>query len=54
MPELSVPDGRIPTTFSRFLSDSDTLLTFPPFTSLDHVPRRGDDRTGMQSTFQGM
>lgn len=28
MTELSAPDGRIPTTFSRFSLDSDTLLTF--------------------------
>lgn len=37
--KLSGPDGRIPTTFSHFPSDSDTLLTFstlsqlPPFLS---------------------
>lgn len=34
MPELSAPDGRIPTTFSRFSSDSDTLLTFSTYTPL--------------------
>lgn len=33
MPELSAPDGRIPTTFSRFSLDSDTLLTFSTHSS---------------------
>lgn len=33
MLELSAPDGRIPTTFSRFSLDSDTLLTFSTHSS---------------------